>query len=60
MIIRLELNSKSEEVIEIEELIYTVKLPRIDYLIKEDANSIILDLENIKAIYNKNKKISIL
>ncbi|HHX31118.1 MAG TPA: glycosyl hydrolase family 31, partial [Bacteroidales bacterium] len=47
---------KSEEVIEIEELIYTVKLPRIDYLIKEDANSIILDLENIKAIYNKNKK----
>lgn len=47
---------KSEEAIEIEELIYTVKLPRIDYLIKEDANSIILDLENIKAIYNKNKK----
>ena len=46
---------KSEEVIEIEELIYTVKLPRIDYLIKEDANSIILELENIKAIYNKKK-----
>ena len=47
---------KSEEVIEIEELIYTVEPPRIDYLIREDANSIILELENIKAIYNKNKK----
>lgn len=46
---------KSEEVFEIEELIYTEKLTSTDYLITEDVNSIILEIENIKAIYDKNK-----